>query len=152
MLAAKALADQYLRSAGIAAICINPDGHVAAYGTVGIDLPANLVCFACLRRDIERLAAHAQRCRGDQAAVAAQLEQLAADLYIGLSRHSEVVAWAMHAVAVVHRRIREMQSNGGMKAVNAAFKAARTVAPSLRYRDHLDAFKLKLIDETAQMA
>lgn len=81
-----ALADHYLRSAGIAAICIDADGEVMAYRTIGLELPAGLVCFACLRSDVERLAALARRCRGDQAAIAAQIEQPAGDLYIVPSR------------------------------------------------------------------
>jgi hypothetical protein len=68
------------------------------------------------------LAAASPRCRGDQAAVAAQIEQLAADLYVGLSRHGDVVTRALHAVSAVDHRIREMQANGGMADVNR-FKA-----------------------------
>lgn len=55
----------------------------------------------------------------------------------------------MHAVAAVDHRIREMQANGGMAAVNRAFKAARAATPSLRYRDHIEAFKLKMVEEIA---
>ena len=95
------LADHYLKSAGIAAICIAADGEVTAYATIGIGLPAGLVCYGCMRGDVERLAAPARRCRGDQAKVAAQVEQLAADLYVGLSRDADIVARAMHAVAAV---------------------------------------------------
>ena len=134
-----ALADHYLRSAGIAAICIDADGEVMAYRTIGLELPAGLVCFACLRSDVERLAALARRCRGDQAAIAAQIEQPAGDLYIGLSRHADVLRGRC-AVGLVDHRIREMQANGGMAQVNRAFKEARAATPSLRYRDHLDAF------------
>jgi len=145
----KWLADRYLKSAGIAAVCIDADGQVTAYATVGIDLPAGLVCFACLRGDVERLTAHARRCRGDQATVAAQLKQLAADLYIGITPHHLAIDRALAAVDIVHNRMQQMQASGGMKQVNSAFKAARTVTPSLRYRDHLDAFKLKLVEEIA---
>jgi hypothetical protein len=60
-----------------------------------------------------------------------------------------VVTRALHAVAVVDHRIREMQQNGGMAEVNRAFKAARATTPSLRCRDHLDAFKLKMVEEVA---
>jgi hypothetical protein len=42
-----------------------------------------------------------------------------------------------------------MQANGGMAAVNRAFKAARAATPSLRYRDHIKAFKLKMVEEIA---
>lgn len=143
------LADHYLKSSGVAAIVISPDGKVTACGTIGIDLPPGWVCFGCLAGDIDRLAGLARRCRGDQAEVAAQLGQLAADHFIGLSRHADVVARALHAVALVDDRIREMQSSGGMAAVNRAFKTARAVTPSLRYRDHLDAFKSKLIEQMA---
>ncbi len=85
MLSARALADQFLKSAGIAATCIDAYGGVTAYATVGIDIPAGLVCFACRRDDVERLAALAQRCRGDQATVADQVEKLAADLHISIT-------------------------------------------------------------------
>jgi hypothetical protein len=55
----------------------------------------------------------------------------------------------MHAVSIVDHRIREMQANGGMAGVNRAFKAARAAAPTLRYRDHLNAFRLTLIEKMA---
>jgi hypothetical protein len=72
--ATAALADHYLKNAGIAAVCMDADGAVTAYGTLGIRLLAGLICYGCRRGDVERLAAHARRCRGDQAAVAAQNE------------------------------------------------------------------------------
>lgn len=149
MTAAKALADHFLKTAGIAAIVIGADGEVTACGTIGIDLPDGWVCFGCLAGDIDRLTVLARRCRGDQAEVAAQLEQLAADHFIGLSRHADVVARALHAVAAVDHRIRELQASGGMVEANRAFKAARATEPSLRYRDHLDSFRLKLLEQMA---
>jgi hypothetical protein len=65
------LADHFLKTAGIAAICIDTDGEVMAYANIGLARPAGLVCFACLRADVERLATQARRRRGDPAAVAA---------------------------------------------------------------------------------
>ena len=41
------LAEHYLKTTGIAAICIDALNAVTAYATIGIDLPSGLVCFAC---------------------------------------------------------------------------------------------------------
>jgi hypothetical protein len=74
---------------------------------------------------------------------------LAAGLYIGITPH-RAVDLALAAVDIVHNRMQQMQASGGMKPINQTFKAARAVTPSLRYaRDHLDAFKLKPVEEVA---
>jgi hypothetical protein len=143
-----ALADHYLKSAGIAAIEIGADGEVSVRETVDTK-QMDGICYCCVARDIDRLAALARRCRGDQAAVAMQIEQLGADHYIGVTHHAVVVDRAMAAVDAVHDMMQRMQGSGGMKQVNEAFKAARATTPSLRYRDHLEAFKLKLIEAMA---
>jgi hypothetical protein len=53
------------------------------------------------------------------------------------------------AVDTVHRKTQQLQASGGMKLIHLAFKAARAATPTLRHRDHLDAFKIKLVEQTA---
>jgi hypothetical protein len=44
-----------------------------------------------------------------------------------------------------------MQASGGLAQVNRSLKAAGAATPSLRYRDHLDAFKIKLVEQIAAL-
>lgn len=146
---ARLLADYYLQCAGIAAIEIGAGGEVTVRESVTTEASAGCVSIVCLRGDLERLAGLAHQCCGDQAAVARRLRQLAAGLYIGITPHRVVVDRALAAVDAVNGTVRQMQEIGGMREVNRAFKAARTETPSLRYQDHMEALKLKLIQGMA---
>jgi hypothetical protein len=144
------LADHYLKAADIGAICIDVDGSVTMYETVGVKIPTGMVILCCRSGDISQLAALARACRGDQAAVAVQLEQLAGDLGIGLSPHAVVVDRALAAVEAVNTTIDHMQRTGGMREFNAMFKTARSVAPSLRYHDYLHGRKAEMLEAMAR--
>ena len=43
--------------------------------------------------------------------------------------------------------MQQMQASGGMRTVNSGVQAARAATPTLRYRDHLEAFKIKLVPD-----
>jgi hypothetical protein len=57
---------------------------------------------------------------------------------------------ALAAVQVVNDTLHRMQHNGGMKGLNAAFKAARKVDRSLRYYDYLHAQKAAMREALAK--
>ncbi len=145
-----ALADRYLRSAGIAAIEIGADGEIVVRETVDTEASAGCISIVCLPGDLDRLAALAQRCRGDQAAVARQLRQLANDLHIGITPHAVVVDRAFAAADAVNAEFKRLQDTGGMREINSAFKAARAETPSLRYRDYLDAWRANTLEAMAR--
>jgi hypothetical protein len=50
---------------------------------------------------------------------------------------------------MVNERITELQRTGGLRDVNAEFKAARAAGKSARYRDFLHAKKLAMLEAIA---
>jgi len=143
------LADHYLKAARIAAVNVDADGAVVADIAVGIERAPGRVSFCCLPGDEVRLARLARAYRGDQAATLAHLEDLAELNGIGLTPHHTVVQRAFAAVHHVEETIHRMHRSGGMKALNAAFKAALKADPSLRYYDYLQAQKLSMLETMA---
>lgn len=143
------LADHYLRSASVAAIEIGAAGEVTVREVVTTEASAGCISLVCLAGDLQRLAGLAHQCRGDQAAVARQLRQLANDLYIGVSPHDLVVGRAFAAVNAVNAEFKRMQDSGQLREINRAFKAARAETPSLRYQDYLDARRLSAMEAMA---
>lgn len=144
------LAERYLECAGIAAIEIGAAGEVTVGETVTTEASVGCISLVCLAGDVSRLAALAHWCRGDQAAVARQLRQLANDLYIGVSPHHLVVDRALAAVDAVTVALKRMQDTGGMQDLNRSFKIARAETPSLRYADYLDAWKANALEAMAK--
>jgi hypothetical protein len=67
-----------------------------------------------------------------------------------LTPHETVIRRAFAAVQVVDDQITELQRNGGMKELNAEFKAARKAGEALRYRDYLHAKKLAILEGIAR--
>ena len=61
------LAEHYLKCAGIGAICIEIDGSVTMYETVGLDVPAGVIVLCFNSGDAGQIAGLLQTCRGDQA-------------------------------------------------------------------------------------
>ena len=146
------LAEHYLKVAGIAAVSVDRAGAISAQPAASMEIPAVVVSFCCMSGDEARLARIAEGCRGNQAAVAAQLEQLAGDLRIGLTPHAVVVQRALAAVDAVNAAIERLQSTGGLSDINRAFKAARKEMPSLRYFDYLHAHKAAMLEALARGA
>jgi hypothetical protein len=71
---------------------------------------------------------------GPDAALAA-LRAAAANAGVGLTPHRAVVRRALATVEMVNGRITELQRTGGLRDVNAEFKAARAAGKGARYRD-----------------
>jgi len=53
-------------------------------------------------------------------------------------------------VETVDQRIADLQRNGGMKDINAEFKAARKVGMVVRYQDLLHAKKMAMLEAIAR--
>jgi hypothetical protein len=87
-----------------------------------------------------------------QAAALMALRSAASDNAIGLTPHQTVVQRAFAAVQAVNEKIEDLQSTGGMKELNAEFKAARQAGTVTRYRDFLFARKLLMLEEIAWRA
>lgn len=73
------LTERYLGAAGVAAVTIDAAGTIGAANIVTIALRQGMVAFCCQAADIARLVALSRGLRGPQAAVAAQLDELAAE-------------------------------------------------------------------------
>jgi hypothetical protein len=140
------LADHYLRTARIAAICIHAYGAFMAYRTIGLELPAGLVCFGCMRRDAKRLAAHARRCRGDQAGRPDRT-----------ARRGSLQGLSVTRTSLRGRCTRSQRSMTGSAKCRPLVAWLRSTAPRprapqcRRSATHLDAFKLKMIEKVAAL-
>jgi hypothetical protein len=77
--------------------------------------------------------------RPDQPAVGAKLEELAVAGGVGSTPHAVAVDRAHVAVANVNETFGEVANNGDLREMNAAFRAARTADPSLRYVYNMEA-------------
>ena len=146
-----ALADHYLRVAGIAAVYVDAaTDAVGVENVVGLEVAAGRLVWCCARghhhtgiyANTPRYASEATT----MAAIGARLEDLAEAAGIGLTPHHIAVQRALAAVHAVNDAIDKMQHNGGMKDLNRAFKAARKVDPSLRYFDYLHAHKAAMLE------
>jgi hypothetical protein len=141
------LADHYLEVAGIAAVAIADDGAISVRRFVTTDRidGARLVCCASFASALSL--ARAQYLYGGMS-----IEDRAMQMGIGVTPHQVVIERALAAVEKVNAAIAEMQQSGGMREVNAAFKAARLADPSLRYQDHLHACKERMLEALAREA
>ena len=85
-----------------------------------------------------------------QAEAVAAIRALAAQMGFGLTPHAMMVQRAFVAVQMVDDQIIELQRTGGMKQLNAEFKAARKAGAVLRYQDFLHAKKLAMLEGIAR--
>jgi hypothetical protein len=96
--------------------------------------------FCCARGNqakVVGLAIARMRANAGRASALAAVREAAAELGIGLTPHETVIKRAFAAVQVVDDQIIESRRNGGMKELNAEFKAARKAGDVLRYQDFL---------------
>jgi len=149
----KLLADHFLKSAGIAAVYADDAGAIGAVDIVGIDAPPGWALLCCAPGKQAAIAAKASIRvvvgMGQGAALAA-VREAAAELGIGLTPHETVIQRAVIAVETVNQRIADLQKTGGMKEMNAEFKAARKAGTVIRYHDFLHAKKMAMLEAIAQ--
>jgi hypothetical protein len=69
---------------------------------------------------------------------------------VGLTRHAVAVDRAHAAVTTVSEAFGKAASNGDLREMNAAFKAARAADPSLRYPDYLGARKAAMLEASVR--
>jgi hypothetical protein len=95
------LAEHYLKVAGIAAVHVDIHGAIGTEQLVRIEIPPGRTSFCCNAGEV-RLARLAQLCGGDQAAIAAQVDELADAHGIGITQHHITVERALAAAQVVN--------------------------------------------------
>ncbi|WP_315768263.1 hypothetical protein [Bradyrhizobium sp. SZCCHNR2012] len=150
------LADYFLRAAGIAAVWIDPDGHVGSADVARVGREERQIVYCCGRGAHYVLGYRLWLWRqdnnftADQAAIAAALERLAAEGGVGITPHAVAVSRALDAVATVNGAIDAMAAGGQMREFNRAFKAARKADASLRYHDYLHARKAAMLEVIAK--
>jgi hypothetical protein len=76
----------------------------------------------------------------------AAVRAAAEDACVGLTPHRAVIQRALAAVESINDRITALQRVGGMKHVNAEFKAARQAGTVTRYRDFLHSKKIAMLE------
>jgi hypothetical protein len=69
---------------------------------------------------------------------------------VGLTPHQTIIQRALAAVEMVNQRIADLQKNGGMKELNAEFKAERKAVTIVRYHDFLNAKKMAMLEAIAR--
>jgi hypothetical protein len=147
------LADHFLKAAGITAVYVGDAGAIGTVDVVGIDAPSGWVLLCCApgkQIGIATKAAARVATGTGQASALAMLRSIAADCGVGLTPHQTVIQRAFAAVETVNLRIAELQKNGGMKEINAEFKATRKAGPFVRYHDFLHTKKLAMLEAIAQ--
>jgi hypothetical protein len=115
--------------------------------------PNGRVMFCCARGNHAKaatLAAVRMRAGSGQAGALAAVCEAAAELGIGLTPHGTVIQRAFAAVQMVDDQIIELQRTGGMKQLNAEFKAVRKAGAVFRYQDFLHAKKLAMLEAIAR--
>jgi hypothetical protein len=147
------LADHFLKAAGIAAVYADDAGAIGAVDIVGIDAPPGRIFLCCAPGKhigiATKTAARVVVGMGQADALAA-VREAAAELGIGLTPLETVIQRALAAVETVNQRIADLQKTGGMKEMNAEFKAARKAGTVVRYHDFLHAKKLAMLEAIAQ--
>jgi hypothetical protein len=152
MTANERLADHFIKAAPIAAVYVDATGGIGAFDVVGLDAPPDGVLLCCAAGKqvaiVARAAARIVPDCGPDAALAA-LRAAAANAGVGLTPHRAIVRRALATVEMVNDRITELQRTGGLRDVNAEFKAARAAGKGARYRDFLHAKKLAMLEAIA---
>jgi hypothetical protein len=145
------LADLYLKTTGIAAVYVEPDGAIGIANVVTVDQPAGRLVLCCARGKNLHLARLVNRCAKtkDMPAVD-RLQAIARANGVGLTPHLTVVERAYAAVNAVNVAVEHMQGNGGLREFNAGFKAARKADSTLRYFDYLHAKKASMLQAMAR--
>jgi hypothetical protein len=149
------LADYYLKAAGIALIWVDDEGRIGAQDVSCVELEAGQFGYCCPRGTHFVLAYRLQLWRDEQsivapAVVAARLEQLAEEGGVGITPHHVAACRAIAAVATVEQTMETMKQTGELRDLNTAFKAARSVDPSLRYGDFMNAKKAAILERLAR--
>lgn len=148
------LAEYYLRAAGVAAIWIDEAGHIGAADVATVEDQPGRILYCCLRGEHFRLSYHLyewkQAVQASPEAIARKLEEMAAMMAIGLTKHVTAVERARAAVAAVEDAFEQMAQRGEMREWNSAFKEARSVDPTLRYATFIQAKKAAMIEEMAR--
>lgn len=151
---AELLADHFIRSAGIAAVYVDPDGKIGAVDNVGLFAPGD-VALCCAAGDHSKVAALAAGRIGaghTRADALAAVYAAAAEAGIGLTPIGRVVQRAFAALAIVDQTLADMQAAGRMRDFNREFAALRKANPKLRYQDHLHQRKMQMIEALAKEA
>jgi hypothetical protein len=86
----------------------------------------------------------------DRLAITSKLEELADRGGVGLTPHAVAIERALAAVAIVNEALEKAARAGELREMNAAFKEARKVDPSVRYVDYLEARKAAMLEALAQ--
>jgi hypothetical protein len=148
------LAEYYLRAAGVAAVWIDSGGHVGAQDVASIENDPDRIVYCCERGVHFTLAYRLYEWKKavivDRLAITSKLEELADRGGVGLTPHPIAIERALAAVAAVNDTINKMGSTGQLRENNQAFKAARSVDPSLRYADYMEARKAAMLEALAQ--
>ena len=147
------LADHFLKAAGIAAVYVDDAAAIGTVDVVGIDAPSGWVLLCCApgkQIGIATKGAARVAIGTGQAAALAVLRSVAADDGVGLTPHQTVVQRALAAVETVEQRIADLRKNGGMKELNAEFKAARKAGAIVRYHDFLQTKKMAMLEAIAR--
>jgi len=147
------LADHFLKAAGIAAVYVDDAGAIGTVEVVGIDATVGWALLCCARGKQVGIAAKAAAhlvAGMDQAGALAALRSVATDCGVGLTPHPTVIQRALAAVETVDQKIADLQKNGGMKEMNAEFKAARKAGTFVRYQDFLHAKKMAMLEAIAR--
>jgi hypothetical protein len=148
------LAEFDLRSAGVAAVWIDAEGYVGAQDVASIENQRGRFVYCC-ERGVHftlafRLYEWKKAVSADASAIAAKLEELADRGGVGgLTPHVVAIERALAAVATVNEAFEKAGSAGELREINQAFKAARSVDPSLRYADYIGARKAAMLEALA---
>lgn len=142
------LADYYLRAAGVAAIWIDDEGHIGAADVASVKDDPGRIVYCCLRGDHFRLSYHLYDWKQSVQAIGRKLEEMAAGLSSGLTKHTTAVDRARAAVATVNKAMEVMADQGELRE----FKAARKVDPAIRYQDYLHSRKAAMLEAIAREA
>jgi len=150
------LANRYLRAAGIATIWVDlDDGRVAATDVATVYAPEGCAAYCCHRGDEFRLANSLSAWKLSYAGaipleIVLKLEDIAAAMSIGLTKHETAVDRALAVVEAINSEVESFGKTGHMRELNAAFKAAREADPTLRYTDYVYSNKVAMVEEIAQ--
>jgi len=142
------LAGYYLCAAGVAAIWIDDEGHIGAADVASVKDDPGRIVYCCLRGDHFRLSYHLYDWKQSVQAIGRKLEEMAAGLSSGLTKHTTAVDRARAAVATVNKAMEVMADQGELRE----FKAARKVDPAIRYQDYLHSRKAAMLEAIAREA
>lgn len=148
-----ALADHFLKMAGIGGVFADADGAIEFTDALMISPPINRVVFCCAGGKQQQVADRARSLvplhNDDHAAAISAIREAAAELLIGLTPHETVVKRAHAAIARVEQTMADMQKSGALKAMNREFRAAREAGLASSYSAFVHAKKIALLEAIA---